>query len=36
MISAAALLWCAAMAVHLANADVPTALFRSSQRARAD
>ena len=31
MISAAALLWCVAMAIHLANAEVPT---RSLQRAR--
>ncbi len=26
MISAAAPLWCAAMAIHLANADVPTSI----------
>jgi hypothetical protein len=26
MISAAVLLWCAAMAIHLANAEVPTSI----------
>ena len=26
MISAAALLWCVAMAIHLANAEVPTSI----------
>jgi hypothetical protein len=26
MISAAAVLWCAAMAIHLANAGVPTSI----------